>query len=625
MDVESHETANNGYSAGGVPDEYNALSRTDSILTQRTEPGSRSSYLDHTEYNNLNRHGHSALHVVRSYRKPLASMFEEFLEQHDHRNDGAAAKLGLILFGESSPLTFALEEVNRGVAPRLHDADSDLSKNQRHVERPRGSQVSHCSAEDISYLDSKRVFVAPELPVLDRLVAAYLENFHPLYSIVDRAELEQSHQAQNLPWILLHAICFIGATYCDSSVIYKSNFKSRLDARRSFYDKAKILFDVGYETDKFILLQTVIMLSFWGPQMKSYWNPCSWIGFGVTIAESLGIHRSNSLAPTNPKGKSLVRRLFWSLAVRDAYCAALLGRPFRINLEQCDTAMLDLHDFELEDGQGDQALYQIQVAQLSLILRKIIERLFKPTCQFADVADLQDMLDHWQAQIPLVLQWSTYSGPSSNAFITSLRLLYQYHRLLIHLERPSNAIEVVTGLSYSDPTSVAIAESAAQMISSSAAMLVTKQLTKQLPHEVFAGFFVAGIVLYRRMREGDPLKAQMARASLDNCQMLLNEVRDSWDPAYWILRIFDFLVSNLSSNGGSEEEPGQADLGEVGANLGGADNMPTHSEPMLSDWGGMQHSSNVLHSVDWESPDHDPTGNFDDLLCMPNFFMPSLS
>ena len=55
-------------------------------------------------------------------------MFEEFLEQQDHRNDGAAAKLGLILFGESSPLTFALEELNRGTTPRLHDADSELSK-----------------------------------------------------------------------------------------------------------------------------------------------------------------------------------------------------------------------------------------------------------------------------------------------------------------------------------------------------------------------------------------------------------------------------------------------------------------------------------------------------------------
>ena len=141
-------------------------------------------------------------------------------------------------------------------------------------------------------------------------------------------------------------------------------------------EKAKVLWSANYETDKFVLLETVLMLSFMGPQMNSVYNACSWLDFAFTIAESMGIHRSTSSLGVNSKDKGRVERLWWTLAVRDAYCAALLGRPFRINIPQCDVSMLDIDDFasELTDLNRDSALYQIAVAQLSIIARNIIQR-----------------------------------------------------------------------------------------------------------------------------------------------------------------------------------------------------------------------------------------------------------
>src|SRR5581483_11404524 len=78
---------------------------------------------------------------------------------------------------------------------------------------------------------------------------------------------------------------------------------------------------------------------------------------------------------------NLLRRIWWVLAIRDASCAALIGRPFRINMYYCDTEMLTLENFsdELEDPEFAQhplrdifGLYQIQMAKLSLILRQIV-------------------------------------------------------------------------------------------------------------------------------------------------------------------------------------------------------------------------------------------------------------
>ena len=260
----------------------------------------------------------------------LACMFEDFLERYGYpREEMDLEKCGIILLGETSPLTFALQELRRDKRASMHDAGShmsNLSQNNTGLAAPqRNAHPAHLGPSDITYLKSKGTFDFPRAEILSSFVGAFLERFYPLYSIVDKIEFERLYEQQKLPWILLHSVCFIGASYCDQSEIYKSGFKSRWHARRMFYDKAKILFDIGYETNKIILLQTVLMLSFWGPQMKSYWNPCSWIGFAVTIAESLGIHKSNASVGMKSNDKSLLRRLWWTLAVRDAYCACSSG------------------------------------------------------------------------------------------------------------------------------------------------------------------------------------------------------------------------------------------------------------------------------------------------------------
>jgi len=561
----------------------------------------------------------------RGTEKSLASMFEDFLEKQGHSNDGSATKLGLILFGESSPLTFALEELNGDAKAHLYDAGSDLSKSKR-LESPRPrAHPSHCSPEDVAYLEAKGTFLDPDPDLLDQLVSAFLDNFCPLYSIVNKDEVLKSHRARSLPWILLHAICFLGATFCDSAVIHKSNYKSRLHARRAFYDKAKLLFDVGYETDKVVLLQTVIMLSFWGPQMNSYWNPCSWVGFAVTIAASLGIHRSAAFARVTGRDKGLLKRLWWSLVVRDAYCAALLGRPFRIDMALCDTEMLEMADFRLEGESNDSALFQIQIAKLSVIVRKIVERRFLSGTQKVDINGLHELLDCWQAQVPPSIKWSTSTTAGSNKFATSLKILYHHHNILLHLGRPVSDMQDTEADHYTSPAFAAIAEPAAQMISSTAAALVTKQITNQLPHEVFAGFFVAGIVFYRQHRHSDTMQSQMARASLDLCQMLLNEVRDSWDSAPWALRIFDFLQSNSSASNASEDETSSKNCEQaISGSTALTYSNPVQLMPSCSN-GSMQDDGGYLHPVDWSSPNLGLTGNFNDLLLMPNFYMPPLT
>ena len=566
-------------------------------------------------------------------RRSLASLFEDFLKQTGHSSDDAAAELGIMLFGESSPLTFALREYSQEHAQEqptsMHDAEPDLFRSKLLLGHARDNYPAHCSPAGITYLESKGAFTAPTTELQDILLAAYIDRFHPLYAIVSRPELSQSQGACNLPWILLHAMCFIGATFCDTSAIHKSGFKSRLHVRRAFHDRVKVLFDTGYERDKFVLLQVTIMMTFWGPQMRGYWNPCSWVGFAVTIAESLGLHRSISSADASGKDKGLVKRLWWRLVVRDTYCATLLGRPFRIDLSQSDTDMLSLADFR-EDVQLDSdaqfyAQYQIQVAHLSLIARKIAEQRPVAGRHQCHATNLHELLDEWHARVPKIHSSVIGRMGRESFFASCSNMLYHYHKILIHL---SGAGAVLPGQSQAPEidrshTSPDEAQASAQIISSMASMMVMRQMILQLPHEVFAGFFVAGIVLYRQVRQAGDAVSQMARALLDNCQMLLNEVREVWDPAFWVIRIFDFLLTTRSDTQLSEnaQAPSSDDLRPASALYGIA--ATTAVNPFnigidaLDDVGG-------FYPVDWASPNGDFLEMYKDVLLMPPGFIPNI-
>ncbi|KAK4937736.1 hypothetical protein LTR10_021681 [Elasticomyces elasticus] len=511
---------------------------------------------------------------------PLAMRFENFLKQGARDADeGLLGKYGLVLLGDSSPLTFALKELqpeNRDrpeVSSSKDTQDSRMSSSatlsvpnvdDHSVSAPtpvggnssltkRSAHPSHLSAADLAYLQAKGALSPPKPECLNALIEAFIDKFYPLCSIVDKVQFLKQHESRTLPWILLQATCLIGTAYCDPVVLKKAGFKSRSAARRCFYDKAKVLYDVGYEPNSVVLLQAIVMMTFWGPDMKSYWNPCSWVGVAVTIAESLGIHRSTGLV-TSLQDKVLLRRLWWMIAVRDVYCGTLLGRPFRVNMSHADAQMLSSADFDLGESTRNNecelsALYQVQLARLSLILRRIVNARFNIGLDSTTPQLLHDLLCQWRSELPPTISWPDQGG-STSIFAECLKILYHHHLILIYLPRGES-----TGLaglpddhSATTPTSE-VADGAAQTIASTALHLMTRSIVHSLPQEVFPAFFVAGIVFFRLIRSSSqPLVAQLGHSALDNCQIVLNEVRDCWDPAFWGLRIFEFLLAGLKKS-----------------------------------------------------------------------------
>ncbi|KAH7318948.1 hypothetical protein BKA65DRAFT_482478 [Rhexocercosporidium sp. MPI-PUGE-AT-0058] len=214
------------------------------------------------------------------------------------------------------------------------------------------------------------------------------------------------------------------------------------------------------------------------------------------------------------EAKEFVETFVLDSTVRDAYCATLLGRPFRLNNAQCDTEYLTLEDFDHAEGCDGQshdkchlyAHYQIQISKLSLILRTIVEKRFGRGQNSPSAADLHTTLEWWLSELPSPVNWCQQGAPT-DIFVVSLKIIFHLHLILIHLEKPSEVSLEALGTSIA---SSRIAESAAQMISSTAFTVITNSMLGQMPHEIFSGFFVAVIVFYRGTRQPDNMVAHLS-------------------------------------------------------------------------------------------------------------------
>lgn len=487
-----------------------------------------------------------------------ATMFSQLLDGHREGED-VLDRCSITYLGESFPLSIVLKDLkgeNAGRPLLHHNRHSSLSRGLPNAPRGRHHPPS-IRPEELSYVEAMGAFKAPTSDVLEALIAVFLDTVCPIYPIVNRQEFLEQHKSRRTPWILLHALCSVSATLCPPQILYRAGYESRQQARWLFYSRAKALFDVGYETNKIVLLQVTILLSFWGGGPNDTWNFYSWIGMGVTIAETIGCHRSMAGTNIRPQDRSLLKRLWWVLVVRDASSAALIGRPFKVNLDHCDVDALSIEDFEYDvepQHSGSQnascsVLYQIHATKLIIILRRIILARFQPRAiPSVTSASLREMLADWRSHLPPEMSWSDNVGEYLNIFASTLLIMYNHGLILTHLASrvPDQSQNNPSRASSSQSVIDEAMNQAAQKIALVACSAVTRHDIFSAPHELFHGVFVAAVVFYMQTRNSNQLVAQLGMAGLTNCKMVFQASRDSWDPSPWFTQLFDKGLFALS-------------------------------------------------------------------------------
>ncbi|KAK9321831.1 fungal-specific transcription factor domain-containing protein [Lipomyces orientalis] len=466
-------------------------------------------------------------HAVTFGKPNWNALFEFFLDD-DRRSgvDGTSASY----LGYSCPVGLIVENQHSGPCSNR----VGRSRNHKDIVSQATDRPTHLTAAKIAFLSREGCFTRPDRAVLDRLVTAYFDRVDPVLPIIQKTEFMRLYEADKVPWLLLQSVCFAASAHCSLNILCRECGGNSRESRMMFYRRAKSLFDFGHEKDRLTLVQSSILLSYWGGSPYDYWNAFSWLNVAVKIAESLGMDRHSPVPASDVCDckRALWRRIWWVLVVRDGFCASLLGKPLLINTSKCAVGPLQLGDFEPDTGQG---MYVIETAKLSMILRDIVSARSANAVTVSFVVATLMRLENWRTSLPSFVNLATCPLMSGrdNVFASALWLMYYYNLIYLH----QMALPYVV-------TPRAATQDAVSQVLEIGSNLVTRSALVELPPDAFGSFFMAIVLLFTclLMKTGD---ASLHKMQLNVCEMIVYQAQDCWDDADWILPLCDRLRQKL--------------------------------------------------------------------------------
>ncbi|RDW89989.1 fungal specific transcription factor domain-containing protein [Aspergillus mulundensis] len=397
----------------------------------------------------------------------------------------------------------------------------------------------------------------PARHVADELIRAFFDHVHPAYPVYDRKSFTELYLRGKASPLVLHTIFFMGFTVGPDSLIDASGYSNRTEARKTHYLRAKTLYDADYEEDSLKVVASLLLFGFWwfGPEDQK--DTCYWVGCATNVAQALGMHRS-SPPGINRGERSLRRRIWWSIYVRDRHTAAAFGQPCRIRDEDCDVEPLTEEDFQF-DHDYDQTLispqkdfhisYAVEMSALAHILGDILVGEFsprRPDLEKYRTATLANRLAEWEHHLPDQLRRASPDGTLGAAFWAGM-LNMSYHNYHILLFRP----KAIENLSSIEADRDLRARSAADSITRLAEdLLATETIRPAQIHLVpalFGALSVHTIVICRK----NSIRQKLAENKSRQCLLALSELSNHWPVRIWFAKAFVNLMRRLTGRGGS--------------------------------------------------------------------------
>ncbi|KAK2602255.1 hypothetical protein N8I77_008804 [Diaporthe amygdali] len=207
--------------------------------------------------------------------------------------------------------------------------------------------------DEIAYLQRKGALSIPDPPLQNALLQAYVEYVHPympLLELFDFLNLINAGDGQGgqVSLLLYHAVLFAGSAFVKKKALSEHGYPNRKAARKIFFQRARLLYDFDYDSDRLVLVQALLLMTYWYETPDDQKDTWHWMGVAISLAHTIGLHRNPDNGTMTPRKQKLWKRMWWSCFMRDRLIALGMRRPTRIKDEDFDVPMLSESDFEIE-------------------------------------------------------------------------------------------------------------------------------------------------------------------------------------------------------------------------------------------------------------------------------------
>ncbi|KAJ0342586.1 hypothetical protein COL922a_000861 [Colletotrichum nupharicola] len=251
--------------------------------------------------------------------------------------------------------------------------------------------------------------------VADQLVRVFFDTTHVAFPVFDRQRFTRLYLQGQASLLVLQTIFLLGFMVGSDDLIQAGGFNDRATARKTYYLRAKALYDADYDADRMNVVACLLLIGFWWAGYDEKKDHCHW-DVTVYVQPSYKVSQEENLVGDLP-----------------------FGRPCRIRDEDCDVEPLDEDDFNF-DLDYDQRLipaqqryhvsYVLEMTRLAAILGDVLISEFSPrrpmTEQF-EKQNLKDKLFGWEWKLPENLQMLPLDGTLGAPFWASM-LHFNYHK-----------------------------------------------------------------------------------------------------------------------------------------------------------------------------------------------------
>ncbi|RVX71097.1 hypothetical protein B0A52_03463 [Exophiala mesophila] len=457
----------------------------------------------------------------------------------------------MLFFGEALPMGFIINTIcsldGRLPIVRLHHPVP-----AKVPEFP----ISHLNQDDIERLRAVGALDLPEKEIRDELIRNFFQYIYPGFPVLDRIGFAEQYQKGQSSLLLLQTLFFLATTVCDESLLARAGLPDRLHARQTFYKRAKALYDADYEQDQVTLTSVLFLLSFWWAYPEDQKDSWFWLGAAISLAQSLGLHRTTAQSNLSSKRTSLWRRIWWSIYTRDRHIASSLGRPSRIRDEDCDVLMLTEEDFRDQHPSSVQAelvgtqepyhvSYFIELVRLAFLLGRVLSIGYTPGRAWDDEASklLAADFQQWQCALPLDMFQKPFKEPTEPGFWACM-LHLSYHNALILFCRPRTIESVTRQDSEGEITVRSSADAVARLSEDLLSSATLRYAQLHIIPTLFGALSIHSLVILCRQ----PISSQLAENRARLCMLALSELSKLWPAAGWILRVFDKVLRRLTGH-----------------------------------------------------------------------------
>ncbi|KAJ9614614.1 hypothetical protein H2200_002751 [Cladophialophora chaetospira] len=204
--------------------------------------------------------------------------------------------------------------------------------------------------EDMLWLlRKKKALSVPPQPLRDHLLRAYVQYVHPFLPLLDLEDLMQAFEMKGearISLVLFQAIMFAGTAFVDMVHLESEGFRTHKEARRAYYERVRLLFDADIELEPIILIQVLLLLTYWFDKIEDTKSRCYWMRLAWSFANDRGLAHPDVLALLPAQQQIFRRRLWWCCFMRDQLISFSERRGSSLMIDEEDFPPLLTADFD---------------------------------------------------------------------------------------------------------------------------------------------------------------------------------------------------------------------------------------------------------------------------------------